>query len=238
MTAPAPPFLRSITTVHARDMARVQQQELWRDLLPNWTFLPTHTADGAYSKRFQDVLERVNLRARERAVAGQVFLLEDVDRPMPNECLISINPANHEVIIRIFGRYLTDIQSTSEWFLRRLLDVQEHFVITPHTRCFIVLDGHGERIDLTTGRVIPLRHRLWQGFYREHIYNINVTAVVIALTLGVVLLITPDGEQSALGKFYGICGRILSAAIMNVFLLVGQFYSYRKGRRVVEWEKP
>ena len=32
--------------------------------------------------------------------------------------------------------------------------------------------------------------------------------------------------------------RVLSAALMNVFLLIGQFYSYRKGRRVVEWEKP
>ncbi len=238
MTAPAPTFLRSITTIHARDVARVLGQDFWRDLLPNWTFLPTHTPAGEYTGRLRAVIERVNPAARERALAGQVLLLEDVDRPAPNECLISINPENSEVTIRIFGQFLTDIQSTSEWFLHRLLDVQEYFVITPHTRCFIALDGHGERIDLTTGRVIPLRHRLWQGFYREHVYNINVTASVIALTLGVVLLITPDGEQSALGKFYGICGRILSAAIMNVFLLVGQFYSYRKGRRVVEWEKP
>lgn len=238
MSVPAPTFLRSITTIHARHIEVVEQESFWRNLLPTWTFLQAYTPDGEYTERLKAVVERVNVGARQKALAGHVLLLEDVDRPAPNECLISINPQSNEVIIRIFGQYLTDIQSTSEWFLHRLLEVQEYFVITPHTRCFIVLDGHGERTDLTTGRVIPLRHKLWQGFYREYIYNINITALVIALTLGVVLILTPDGEHSALGKFYGICGRILSAAIMNVFLLLGQFYSYRKSRRVVEWEKP
>lgn len=238
MSAPAPTFLRSITTIHARHIAVVEQESFWRELLPTWTFLPTHTPAGEYTERLKAVIERVNLGARPKALAGHILLLEDVDRPAPNECLISVNADTNEVIIRIFGQYLTDVQSTSEWFLHRLLDAPDYFVITPHTRCFIVLDGHGERTDLTTGRVIPQRHKLWQGFYLEYIYNINITALVIVLTLGVVIFFTPDGEHSALGKFYGICERILSAAIMNVFLLLGQFYSYRKSRRVVEWEKP
>ena len=58
------------------------------------------------------------------------------------------------------------------------------------------------------------------------------------MTLLVVLFLTPDGEQTPLGKFYGVCGRVLSAALMNVSLLMGQFYSYRRERRAVEWEKP
>ena len=241
MTAPSvllPSFLRSITTIHARDIAVVSQEAFWRDLLPTWTFLPVRDAAGGFTPRMGQVISRLNADARVKALAGQVLLLEDVDRPSPNECLISIDPATNEVTVRIFGRFLTDIQSTSEWFLHRLLDVQEHFIITPHTRCFVLLDVHGERTDLTTGRVIPLRHRLWQGFYREHVYNINITSAVVLATLWVVVFLSPQDAHSPLGKFYGICERVLSAAIMNVFLLMGQFYSYRKGRRVVEWEKP
>lgn len=231
-------FLRSITTVHARDMGLVGQEAFWRDLLPTWTFLPVQDDGGQFTPRMQKVISRLNADAREKALSGLVLLLEDVDRPTPNECLITIDAPTNAVTVRIFGRFLTDIQSTSEWFLHRLLDVQQHFIITPHTRCFILLDVHGERTDLTTGRVIPTRHRLWQGFYREHVYNINITAAVVLATLWVVLFLSPDQPHSALGKFYGICERVLSAALMNVFLLVGQFYSYRKGRRVVEWEKP
>lgn len=235
---PHPTFLRSITTVHARHMEVVGQEGFWRELLPTWTFLPVHSPSGEYSTRMAAVVSRLNEGARQKALAGTTLLLEDVDRPSPNECLISLNPETNEVAIRIFGRFLTDIQSTSEWFLHRLLDAQEQFVITPHTRCFIALDVQGERTDLTTGRVVPLRHKLWQGFYREHVYNVNITAAVVLLTLWVVLFLTPDAPHSPLGKFYGVCERVLSAALMNVFLLIGQFYSYRKGRRVVEWEKP
>ena len=36
-TAPLPSFLRSITTVHAREMALVGQEGFWRALLPTWT---------------------------------------------------------------------------------------------------------------------------------------------------------------------------------------------------------
>lgn len=238
LSAPQPTFLRSITTVHTRHMEQVGQEAFWRELLPTWTFLPVYQPSGEYSPRMQAVILRLNEGARRKALAGTALLLEDVDRPTPNECLISLDPATSEVTIRIFGRFLTDIQSTSEWFLHRLLDVQEHFVITPHTRCFVLLDVQGERTDLTTGRVIPLRHKLWQGFYREHVYSVNITAAVVLLTLGVVLFLTPDAPHSPLGKFYGVCERVLSAALMNVFLLIGQFYSYRRGRRVVEWEKP
>lgn len=227
-----------MTTVHARDMPLLQSEAFWRDLLPTLTFLPHLTEDGEYTERLQTVLERLNPEARARASASELLLLEDVDRPSPNECLIAIRPEYNEVCIRIFGRYLTDIQSTSEWFLHRMLDAGEKFVITPHTRCFILIDIHGERTDLITGRVIPLRHRLWEGFYREYVYSINITAVVIAVTLSVVLFAAPESAHSPLGKFYGICERVLSAALMNVFLLVGQFYSYRKGRKVVEWDKP
>lgn len=234
----APTFLRSMTTVHARDMAVVTQEGFWRELLPTLSFLPHRTETGEFTVRMQDVISRLNPELRSRVLSGQLFLLEDVDRPAPNECLISIHPEANEVGIRIFGRYLTDLQSTSEWFIHRLLDAHEQFVITPHTRCFVLVDVHGERSDLLSGHVIPTRHRLWHGFYREHVYSVNITAVVLVLTLLVVLVVTPDGEHSALGKFYGVCGRVLSAAIMNVFLLIGQFYSYRRGRRVVEWEKP
>lgn len=232
-------FMRSITTVHLRpgDDA-VTGEAFWRELLPTWTFLPVRDAQGEYTLRMRDVIGRLNPTALEKVLDGQVMLLEDVDRPAPNECLLSVNAARHEVSVRIFGRYLTDIQSTSEWFLHRLLDAQQHFLLTPHTRCFIALDIDGRRTDLTTGRVIPLRHKLWQGFYREHLYNVNITAAVVLLTLAVVLLVTPDGTHTPLGKAYGICERVLSAALMNVFLLVGAFYTYRRGRRVVEWEKP
>lgn len=238
MTSPVPTFLRSITTVHTRNVALVQTDDFWREVLPNWTFLSVYTESGEYSERMQGVISRLNPGAKQKALTGHLLLLEDVDRPAPNETLISINPETTEVAIRIFGRYLTDIQSTSEWFLHRLLDAEQQFVITPHTRCFIVLDVHGARTDLTTGRVLPLRHKLWQGFYREHIYNINITSLVLLMTFMVVILISPADIHSPLGKFYGICERVLSAAIMNVFLLMGQFYSYRKSRRVVEWEKP
>lgn len=238
MTAPIPTFLRSMTTVHVRDMPLVQTEAFWRELLPTLTFLPHTTATGEFTERMQAVAERLNPDLRARVLSAPHFLLEDIDRPSPNECLISIHPDTNEVGIRIFGRYLTDIQSTSEWFIHRLLDAGEHFVITPHTRCFVLLDVHGERTDLTTGHVIPLRHRLWRGFYREHVYSINITVTVVLVTLAVVLGLSPETPHSPLGKFYGICERVLSAAIMNVFLLIGQFYGYRKGRRVVEWEKP
>ncbi len=61
---------------------------------------------------------------------------------------------------------------------------------------------------------------------------------MVLATLWAVIFLSPTDLHSPLGKFYGICERVLSAAIMNVFLLLGQFYSYRRGRRVVEWEKP
>ncbi len=234
----SPTFLRSMTTVHARDMALVQTEQFWRDLLPTLTFLPHQTATGEFTERMQAVIERLNPQLRMKILSGTLLLLEDVDRPHPNECLISINPEASEVGIRIFGRYLTDIQSTSEWFLRRLLEAQEHFIITPHTRCFVILDVNGQRTELITGRVNPLRHKLWAGFYHEHIYAINITGAVLLFTLLVVILFVPDSPHSALGKFYGICERVLTAAMMNVFLLLGQFYAYRKGRHVVEWEKP
>lgn len=231
-----PTFLRSITTVHTRDAAALDEA-FWRNLLPNWTFLQ-HYQTGDTDERLEGIVSRLNPDAMARARRGELLLLQDVDRPQPNECLISLHPDTGEITIRIFGRFLTDIQSTSEWFIHQLLERQEHFVITPHTRCFIALDVQGERTDLTTGRVLPQRHRLWQGFYRENSYNINITVTVLLLTLLVLLLGTPTEPYSLESKFYGICERVLSAAIMNSFLMLGQFYSYRRSRRVVEWEKP
>ncbi|WP_135230068.1 hypothetical protein [Deinococcus fonticola] len=121
-----PSFLRSITTVHARDLSVVGREAFWRALLPTWTFLPVRDVAGAFTPRMEQVMARLNPEARQKALAGQVLLLEDVDRPAPNECLISLDPATSEVTVRIFGRFLTDIQSTSEWFIHRLLDVQDH----------------------------------------------------------------------------------------------------------------
>ncbi len=231
--------MRSITTLHTRHVDLVLQESFWRELLLTWSFLPVTLADGGeYTPRMQTVIARLNPEARARALSGMVLLLEDVDRPTPNECLISVDAQTSEVSIRIFGRFLTDIQSTSEWILRQLMTAGQVFIITPHTRCFIALDTGGQRTDLTTGRAMPLRHRLWHGFYQENVYNINVTSMVITLTLMVVLFTSPTEAHSALGKFYGLCERILSAALMNVFLLLSQFYVYRKGRRVLEWEKP
>lgn len=231
-------YLRSITTVHLRDPKRAAQPQFWADLLPTWTFLPTHDGSGQLRPRLLEVAGRIQPEAREAALSGLVLLLEDVDRPTPNECLLSVHPEAREVTIRIFGRFLTDVQSTSEWFMNRLLTAGEMFVVTPHTRCFIAMNVAGERLDLTTGHLIPWRHRLWQGFYRENVYNVNITAGVLLLTLLVVLLVSPDAPHSPLGKAYGIAERVLTAAMMNAFLLLGHFYAYRRGRRVVEWEKP
>lgn len=230
-------YLRSITTVHLRDPTRAAQEDFWRALLPTWTFVPLG-AEGADHPRLREVMSRIDPAVRHQAGQGLVMLLEDVDRPAPNECLVTVHPDIAEATIRIFGRFLTDVQSTSEWFLRRLLAASEMFVVTPHTRCFVVVTIEGRRAELTTGRLVPQRHRLWRGFYRENVYNVNITATVLLLTLAVVLLFTPDQPYSALGKAYGIAERVLSAAIMNAFLLVGLFYLYRRERRVVEWEKP
>lgn len=233
-----PTFLRSLTTIHAQNMELVGHAQFWQDLLPMWTFMPIETDDVLHAARIQGVISRVHERVRDKAEVGQLFLFEDVDRPQPNECMITVDPCNHEVTIRVFGRFLTDIQSTSEWLMHRLLDQKEYFDITPHTRCFIMLDIDGQRTDLTTGRVIPLRHKLWEGFYNENVYSINITVAVLAVTLGILIFTTPTNAYTSLGKFYGVSERVLSAAMMNVFLLLGQFYRYRKGRQVVEWEKP
>lgn len=233
-------FLRSITTIHTQNMELVRHEQFWQELLSMWTFMPLDTNDVVHTERIQSVIARVHGhgRVQDKAQKGQLFLFEDTDRPQPNECMITVDPVTNEVTIRIFGRFLTDIQSTSEWFMHRLLDQKEHFEITSHTRCFILLDIDGQRTDLTTGRVIPLRHKLWEGFYNENVYSINITVLVVAVTLGILIFTTPASAYTSLGKFYGVSERVLSAAMMNVFLLLGQFYRYRKGRRVVEWEKP
>lgn len=79
MTAPAsllPSFLRSITTVHARDIQLVSQEGFWRDLLPTWTFLPVRDASGEFTPRMGQVISRLNAEARQKALAGHVLLLE------------------------------------------------------------------------------------------------------------------------------------------------------------------
>ncbi|MFC6591399.1 hypothetical protein ACFP81_04815 [Deinococcus lacus] len=230
-------YLRSITTVHLQDPERAMREDFWRELLPTWTFLPAYTAAGGMTPRLLEVAERVHPAMREDALSGFVLLLEDVDRPSPNECLITVHPGTREATIRIFGRFLTDVQSTSEWFMHRLLG-DDMFVVTPHTRCFIAMTVQDERIELTTGHLMPQRYRVWRGFYRENIYNVNITLSVLAVTLLTVLLVSPSDLHSPLGKAYGVAERVLTAAMMNAFLLLGQFYAYRRGRRVVEWEKP
>ncbi|GGL19563.1 hypothetical protein [Deinococcus radiotolerans] len=229
--------LRALITVHTRATAQVQTDTFWRALLPTLTPVPHRTGAGSFTPQMQAVAERLNPDLRARALTGHLLLFEDVNRPHPNECLISVHPDTQEVSVRIFGRYLTDLQSTTEWVVHRLLDAQEQLVITPHTRCFVLIDVHGRRSDLITGRVVPPRHRVWAGFYREHRYVVNITAAVTLLTLGVVLFISPAAPHDPLGKFYGVCERVLSAAVMNIFLLIGQFYAYRRNRRVVEWER-
>lgn len=232
-------FLRSITTVHITEASRslVTQEKFWQELLPTWTFLP-HQTHPEYAARLEVVLSRINQDAQARVRESQLLLLEDVDRPNPNECLIAIDPHTKEVSIRIFGVFLTDVQSTSEWFISLILEAQNHFVITPHTRCVVALVLQYERTDLTVGRVMPTHYRLWRGFYQDYVYSINITAVVIVITLSIVIFTHPQQAFSDLSKFYGICERVLSAALMNVFLLMGQFYAYRKNRHVIEWEKP
>lgn len=216
-------YLRSITTVHLKDPQQAQQPEFWQVLLPTWTFLPAYDSARQPTPRLREVIDRIQPQAQARALEGLVLLLEDVDRPSPNECLISVHPHEREVTIRIFGRLLAEA---------------EMFVVTPHTRCFIALNVAGERVDLTTGHLIPWRYRVWRGFYQENPYNINITGGVLLVTLLVVLLVSPGELHSPLGKAYGIAERVLTAAMMNAFLLLGQFYVYRRTRRVVEWEKP
>lgn len=232
-------FLRSITVIHAKESSKelVYTEDFWKELLPTWTFLP-YQDQPVWSERLNDTIDRLHSASKIKVRSSKILLLEDVDRPYPNECLIAIDNVTKEISIRIFGRYLTDIQSTSEWLIHKLLDVEEHFVVGNHTRCVIAFVLRDERTDLTVGRITPKHHRLWRGFYKSNVYSINITAFVTITTLAIVIFITPADEYSTLGKFYGICERVLSAAFMNIFLLLGSFYLYRKNRTVIEWEKP
>lgn len=229
-------FLRSVTTVHTTQIDAVLQEDFWRQLLDTWTFLSLEE-ESQGSTRLSAVISRLNVEAKEKMLQGRLFLLEDVDRPAPNECLISVNKETREVIIRIFGSFLTDVQSTSEWFVYKLI-TSNHFVITRHTRCFVVLNMQGERIDLTTGRVIPIKHRLWRDFYDKNRYSVNITASVFMISLFSFLTADYFDEHTAVGKVYSVIGRLLPVAMMNIFLHIGQFYSYRNTRKVIEWDKP
>ncbi|PJI53399.1 hypothetical protein CTI14_29040, partial [Methylobacterium radiotolerans] len=65
-------FMRSITTVHLRpgDDA-VTGEAFWRELLPTWTFLPVHDAQGEYTPRMRDVIGRLNPPRWKRSWTGR-----------------------------------------------------------------------------------------------------------------------------------------------------------------------
>lgn len=228
---PAPTYLRSRCTIPLTAARDLPDAAVWVRVFAGWQLQPL--GDGATERvmaliRRQDQAEvrgGLLIHATWPQAAGLV------------PALVNLSADQQFVSVRVFASHLTEVQRLSEQLTERMLS-ERVFSFPLDVRVTVAINVDGVSTDLTAGRV-NVRHRgALRGFYEANKYVLNVTLVVLTVTLLIFLLVTPDSNFTPLGKFYGLVGRMLSAVLLNTLLLITQFLFFARHRQVIDWEKP
>lgn len=237
---PQPTYLRAIWTVPLSVRADPEDPLLWARVLAGWRLGPVQdptSGDRRLTPEVERALALVVNRDRDEVRSG---LLAYATWPHSSErlpALVNTLDGGRFVTLRIFGAHLTEVQARAEAVVSQMLR-EDAFAVTPGTRVTLAISVDGVRVDLTSGRVRSGRGGVAHDFYRSNQAALNVTLAVLALTLLVVLAVTPAAPYTPLGKAYGLAERILSAVLLNVLLLASQFLYFARHRAVIEWERP
>ena len=232
-----PSHLRAILTVPLLGTSDPASADLWARTLPTWTLDAAHGDDGALTPQAERMVGLVSPAEQAQARASVVLLAHYPQSGAPPPLLAHLTPDGRGIKLRIFASDLTELQALTEQVTEGMRR-QPSFGVSPETRIIIAIVIDGVRHDLTSGRVRMGQGGIWRAFYEGNKYALNVTLAVLALTLTVVLILTPSAPYSPLGKFYGLNERVLSAVLLNTLLLASQFLYFIRHRRLIAWERP
>jgi hypothetical protein len=231
-----PVYLRAILTAPLLPGADPHDPALWTRLLPGWTMLPPRLPGGAPTPEAQQLLALVTLPDRASAQAGLLLHALNLQTHPASPALASLSDDGRAVTLRLFGPGLTDLQRSAEGVVRRLVR-ERTFALPADARVFLAVSVGGVRSDLSSGRVTVGRGGALHAFYAGSKYPLNVSLVVLALTLLITLLVVPDTPYSPTGKAYGLAERVLSAVLLNLLLLASQFLYELRHRPAVAWDR-
>ncbi|GGJ74220.1 hypothetical protein [Deinococcus aquiradiocola] len=232
-----PAHLRAILTVPLRPGTDARDPALWARTLPTWTFTDVRGPDGRLVPEAEAIVRLVSPADQGQVRAGAVLLAHALQSSDPPPLLAHLTPDGRAVTLRVFARYLTELQALAER-VTEALSREPAFLVTPDLRVIVAIVVDGVRHDLTGGRVQPGRGGAWRSFYHGNKYAVNVTLGVLLVTLAVVLVFTPSAPYTPLGKVYGLNERVLSAVLLNALLLGSQFMSFVRHRALIVWERP
>ena len=234
---PSPTYLRTICTVPLSPGSDVQDAALWQRVFAGWQVQPLYDEAGMLSPAAERAVALVRREDQAEARQGALVYALWPQSAVTLSALVNLTDGGQFVTVRVFAAHLTEVQRLAEQLIARMLG-EAAFRFVPGVRVALAISVDGVRTDLTSGRVLTRRGGAWSGFYDANKYVLNVTLLVLILTLLIFVLVTPDSDFTPLGKFYGLAGRVLSAVLLNALLLGSQFIFFARHRSVIEWEKP
>ncbi len=174
-------------------------------------------------------------RDREEVRAGVLIYATWPQSEEVLPALVNTLDGGRFVTVRVFGSRLAEVQAKTEAITARMLE-ERAFQFLPGTHVSLAISVDGVRVDLTGGRVQGGAGGTLRHFYESNKYPLNLTLAVLVLTVLVVLLVTPLGPYTPVGKAYGLAERVLSAVLLNTLLLGSQFLFFVRHRPVIAWE--
>lgn len=234
---PTATYLRTICTIPVNSSTNVSAMSLWERVFLGWQFRPVHDAAGNLTAAVERAIQLVTREDQPDVRRGALVyaLWPQAVGTLP--ALVNVSSDARFVTVRIFAATLTDVQAMTERVLARMVQ-DTAFERVEGLRVALAISIDGVRTDLTSGRVNARRGGVLAGFYAANKYVLNITASVLVCTLLVVLLVTPNGVYTPLGKVYGLAERVLSAVLLNFLLLASQFLFFARHHPVIAWERP
>ncbi|TSA84485.1 hypothetical protein FNU79_11000 [Deinococcus detaillensis] len=229
---PSPTYLRSICSVPLTPDADARDPALWARVFTGWQFQEPDNLEA-----LDRVIELIRLSHQAEVRRGLLVYATWPQASGTLPALVNLSADGRFVTLRVFASHLTEVQRRSEQLTEKLLR-EKAFSLPEEVRVKVAINLDGLATDLTAGRVNVRRGGALRGFYEVNKYALNVTSLVLVVTLLIFLLVTPDSNFTPLGKFYGLSGRILSAVLLNALLLASQFLFFARHRQVIDWETP
>ncbi|ULH17662.1 hypothetical protein MF271_19815 (plasmid) [Deinococcus sp. KNUC1210] len=234
---PTATYLRTICTVPVSLGANISDMALWERVFLGWQFRPLRDAEGYLTDAVERAIQLVTRADQSDVRSGALVyaLWPQSSGTLP--ALVNLSSDARFVTVRIFAATLTDVQAMTERVLARMAR-ETAFEVGEGLRVALAISIGGVRTDLTSGRVNAGHGSVLTGFYAANKYVLNITVSVLVCTLLVVLLVTPNGAYTPLGKMYGLAERVLSAVLLNFLLLASQFLFFARHHPVIAWERP
>ncbi|AWN23262.1 hypothetical protein DKM44_08510 [Deinococcus irradiatisoli] len=210
---------------------------LWSRIFAGWRFQAVRDETGQLTEAVERATKLVWHGDADEVRRGALIyaVWPQANQRLP--ALVNLTDDRQFVTVRVFASHLTEGQRLTEQLVVRMLR-ERAFTFVPGVRVALAITVGEVRTDLTSGQVSVQRGSVLSGFYRQNKYLLNVTLAVLLITLSVVLLITPEGNYTPLGKFYGLSERVLSAVLLNFLLLISQFLFFARHHNVIAWDAP